>query len=298
MSHAALLYGERAGLENPPPGIRGPCVLDASRARPAGRARSGPARAGGAVPAAGLALRARAALRRDRAHRGRAPRARAPGRRGLRGSAGRRQLAARDGRARPRLRRGRRSRPRPPAVRPAAPYAGRVVVVAQAHACLGAVAYYLGLLAALDERWDEAAARMSDDALHAPARPSVAHCWWHTRSARWRRCCGWAVPPAHRGRRPCTPRPTAQPSASARRVYAGAGAGPRLPGTRCGNAGTEPRRCGDAGRVPQGRPVLDGGVGWGGVAHEAQPRAGVCRKTPAPTRPRADHPRPRNPPPW
>ena len=46
------------------------------------------------------------------------------------------------------------------------PYAGRVVVVAQAHACLGAVAYYLGLLAALDERWDEAAAHL-DDALHA-----------------------------------------------------------------------------------------------------------------------------------
>jgi hypothetical protein len=38
------------------------------------------------------------------------------------------------------------------------PYADRVVVIAQAHVCLGPVAYFLGRLAALDERWDEAVA--------------------------------------------------------------------------------------------------------------------------------------------
>jgi hypothetical protein len=36
------------------------------------------------------------------------------------------------------------------------PYADRVVVVAQAHVCVGPVAYFLGRLAALDERWDDA----------------------------------------------------------------------------------------------------------------------------------------------
>ncbi len=48
------------------------------------------------------------------------------------------------------------------------PYADRVVVIAQAHVCLGPVAYFLGLLAALDERWDDAVAHFEAARAHRP----------------------------------------------------------------------------------------------------------------------------------
>ena len=156
-------------------------------------------RAGGAVPAPSGAAGSRSSPP-DRAHRDRA-RAGAPGRRGF-AALPWTALARRVG-VLAHSRRGRRSRPRPPAMRPTAGYAGRVVSVARRTPPRRG-----GLLprsaGGSGRAVGRGRARISDD--RSPARRgrrgALLVAYAH---ARWRRCCEWAVPSAHRGRRPCTP---------------------------------------------------------------------------------------------
>jgi len=68
-------------------------------------------------------------------------------------------------------------------------------------------------------------------------------------------------------------------------------------GSRGGDAGAAIDRRGEAGRVPERRPVLDGGVRRGGVTPEAQPWARVSRRAVAPSGPGAAHARPCRAPP-